>query len=76
MIELSNDFHGTRSATRGGMISAARVKRIRRKMCGHRGCTCASTILGTRGEQPAPLVIEEQPDGRAWVERASKEQGA
>jgi len=77
MIELTNKFHGTRATVRGVQVgqtvSLATYKRVRRALCGQKGCTCGtagsagdgrfSLVLGHKGHgAERGLVVENQPE--------------
>ncbi len=57
MFTLRNDFHGTSVRVRGGEMSRATVNRVKRTLCGIKGCTCSGQ-LGTRGEQECEKTID------------------
>ena len=76
MIILTNDFHRTEARVDDTKpITKDRIRKIRKRLCGVKGCTCSGT-LGERGKQAenteaflnrANQVIlssqnEEQPD--------------
>jgi hypothetical protein len=70
MIELTNTFHNTTARVRAELdcydISAATERRVWRKLCGMRDCTC-SGYGGVRGgdytlqERPAPMDPKAKP---------------
>mgnify|MGYP003641208767 CR=1 FL=1 len=65
LITLTNDFHGTSTRTHSGRVSEPTARRIRNALCGSADCCCATSSLGTRGEQDA--TIEEMGDGSFHV---------
>ena len=65
MITLTNDFHGSSTRTHSGLVTASNVDRIRNTLCGIADCCCATSSLGTRGEQDA--TIEEMGNGSFHV---------
>lgn len=68
---IRNDFHNQSLVIRGGMLSASRVRAIRRQLCGVTGCQCAESALATRGPQADRFLIIPESDGRVRVELAS-----
>ena len=68
MIKLSNDFHNTSTTVRanvGDFISHARIKAIKSRLCGAKGCACSGAI-GTRGSQADPSV---------WIDLEADQEG-
>jgi hypothetical protein len=80
MIELTNKFHGTRATVRavqvGQTVSLATYKRVRRALCGQKGCSCStagsagdgrySLVLGRKGHGPERgLVVDNRPEATA-----------
>jgi hypothetical protein len=59
MIRLTNSFHGTETRVRPGIVSNRSRQRIRKALCGIKGCQCGETALKTHG--PQDCVIEEIP---------------
>lgn len=67
-IILSNDFHNTKTTVRaevGDFISHARLKAIKARLCGAKGCTCSGS-LGTRGKQADPSI---------WIDMDQDQEG-
>lgn len=63
MITLTNDFHNSEAHVRPnslGRINPAQARRVARKLCGFKDCTCGSDILNRHGQQPtgSPKRIE------------------
>jgi hypothetical protein len=67
-IRLQNDFHGTTVLVRvhDRRLTANQVRRIRARLCGVSGCTCAQHETGVRGPQAATLE-PCAPDGMCRV---------
>ena len=67
-IIIRNAFHGTTTSTnvRDGslVISAEKVRRIRRTLCGHKGCTCGGD-LSERGNSEMYAVEDYNGDPMA-----------
>lgn len=70
-ITLTNPFHNTSCVVRvtpveseGWMYitpTASQAKKVRRLLCGIKGCTCSQNEMGTRGPQyyrGKPIVFE------------------
>ena len=51
LITLTNDFHATSARTHSGRVSEPTARRIRNALCGSADCCCATSSLGTRGQQ-------------------------
>lgn len=58
-ITLRNDFHNTEVNTRirDTRLTRRQLDRIRRSLCGIKGCTCGDS-LGSRGPQDDPESVE------------------
>jgi len=75
MVTLHNDFHNSKINLRldpcSQALSKATAQRVRRTLCGVRGCTCGD-VLGTRGLQRSQdgrtILVMAQPDGGAFLE--------
>lgn len=54
---LYNDFHNTKTRieTEDGFVPAVKVKRVQKRLCGIKGCTCGNSI-GARGDRFNPVV--------------------
>lgn len=56
MLELTNDFHNTRTRVRiegfPARLSLSRVERAQRKLCPHRDCTCGGLFHNPQRNRP------------------------
>lgn len=65
MVTLRNNFHNASARVRVGELSEATVRRVRKTLCGIKGCTCGDG-LGMRGPQELGHHIETSyADGRS-----------
>ncbi len=60
---LRNDFHGTSCTVEIGVLSSRQAARVRKALCGIRGCTCGGE-LSERGKQSVRVELTGQWAGR------------
>ncbi len=60
---LRNDFHNTSCTVNIGVLSSRQASRVRKILCGIRGCTCGGE-LGERGRQNVRIELTGRWAGR------------
>lgn len=67
---LTNDFHGTKVnvvVDLSGTLSESQIKRIRRTLCGVKGCRCGG-YLSERGPQTVDVFAHSATDIQIFSE--------
>lgn len=54
-VTLKNNFHNTSVKVYEGELSPETVRRVKKVLCGVKGCTCSNN-LGVKGEQDCEII--------------------